>query len=112
MPMRLLALAIVLFALAFATSAWAAGVTYANRYWFNGDQAGGSFSPNWWQNGFGKPAGKIGTVLFIDNVTYGWHVLVRNDAEFTHTHWFSSQVKKPSCRANSNAFYGQCTVFS
>lgn len=110
MPMKRLTLVLVLFALTFATSAWADSM-YANRYWFNGDHAGSSFSSSWWQNGFGKPQGAIGTVLFIDNVTYGWHVTVRNDAQFTSTHWFSSQVKKGHCRANSNAFYGQCKVF-
>jgi hypothetical protein len=113
MPMKRLTLALLLlFALTFATSAWAGTSTYADRYWFNGDAAGSSFSSSWWQNGFGKRSGYIGTVLFIDNVSYGWHVTVRNDSEFTATHWFSSQVKKGHCRANSNAFYGACTVFN
>jgi hypothetical protein len=114
MPMRRLALLLALiFALAFAASAWAGAYNYMPRqYLYDGYTGSSYFSSTWWQNVFVKPRGKIGTVLFIDNVTYGWHVLVRNDSEYTATHWFSSQVKKAHCRANSNGFYGSCTVYN
>ena len=110
--MKRLTMVLLLFALTFATSAWAAPYTYAQNWnWQTGWGGGSAFSSRWWQNGFGKDAGAIGTVTFIDNVSYGWHVTVRNDSEFTATQWFSSQVKKGHCRANSSGFSGVCSVF-
>jgi hypothetical protein len=102
------------FALAFTASAWAGQSTYAyTGPWWPNQAFGSSFSSSWWQNVMSKQEGFISTVAFIDNVTYGWHVTVRNASHYTETHWFSSQVKKAHCRANEYTPRGaSCTVFN
>jgi hypothetical protein len=111
--MKRLILAFVLtFALAFSTSASAGTTTYAVwSYWSAGQGHGASFSKYWWRNMFYKPNPFLTTVTFIDNVSYGWNSTVRNADQTTTTHWFSSQVKKPYCRANVNGPYGACTAY-
>jgi hypothetical protein len=102
------------FMLAFASSASAGAFIYQQPvYWQAGQGAGSSFSPNWVRNTFWKQSSNAWTtVTFIDNVSYSWHFTTRSTGFFTSTWWFSSQVKKAHCVANSSGFYGSCHVYS
>jgi len=106
-------LAVLLVALVLATAAAAGATQYAGAHWLPGGTGGSSFSSSWWRNAFNKASGGHDTtVTFIDNVSYSWHETVRNTSLVTSTVWFSSQVKKAHCRANTGYFNGACWVFN
>jgi hypothetical protein len=111
-PMRRTIVGLVLaLALAFAASAFAGSVVYANYYWYAGKGAGSSYSSSWWRNMFSKQGpGFDTTITFIDNAGYGWHATVRGPGQYLVTHWLSSQVKKAHCVAHASNFYGTCVV--
>ena len=98
-------------ALVFAGTALAVETYGGPTYWFAGLSAGSSWSSGWSRNSFNKNAsGYDTTVTFIDNTSYGWHATVRNQDMATYTNWWSSQVKKAHCRANSGSHWGGCHV--
>ena len=100
--------------LVFAASAWAGSTTYAGSWsWPAGQAYSTSFSSSWWGTRFYKTASFDTTLTFIDNVSYGWHSTVRGWAVNQETHWFSSQVKKAHCRANTGAStWAACTAYN
>ncbi len=107
----LVLLAAVASALVFAGVALATESYGGPRYWYPGDSAGSSWNAGWSWNSFNKgTSGYETTVTFIDNVSYGWHATVRNRDMITYTNWWSSQVKKAHCRANSGYHWGGCHV--
>jgi hypothetical protein len=115
MSMKRLAvtLTVLLAASVLATVAVAGPTQYASGYWSSGRAEGSSFSSGWWRNAFNKLTdGYDTTVTFIDNNGYGWHETVRNTSMVTYTVWWSSQVKKGHCRANTGYFPGGCWVFN
>ena len=98
-------------ALVFAGAALAVQTYGGPTYWFAGLSSGSSWSSVWSRNAFNKNAsGYETTVTFIDNISYGWHATVRNREMVTYTNWWSSQVKKAHCIANSGSHWGGCHV--
>ena len=111
--MRRTAVAIALaLSLVLAAGAWAGSTTYAGTSsWPAGQAFSTSFSSSWWGNRMYKAASFDTTITFIDNVTYGWHASRRGWGTYQETHWFSSQVKKAHCRANtSSSAWAACTA--
>ena len=106
--------AAVLAALTLGTAALAGSTQYAAAAsWMPGGTGASSYSSGWWRNAFNKASGGHDTtVTFIDNVSYSWHETVRNTSLVTSTVWWSSQVKKAHCRANSGYFAGACWAFN
>jgi hypothetical protein len=102
----------VAFALAFAASA-SATTTYAGgSYWPAGYGASSSFSSGWAVNQMGKSVGFDSTITFIDNASYSWHSTFRSSGTWMRTQWFSSQVKKAHCRANTTGNgHAGCSVY-
>ena len=58
------------------------------------------------------PVELLGTVAFIDNVSYAWHCSVTGIADATGCAQFNdTYVKKPLCKNNSTIVYtAQCKV--
>ena len=95
-------------------SASAASLTYAgSNSWPAGQAYSTSFSSGWVVNTMYKTATFETAVLFIDNVTYGWHSMLRGSGTYQSTHWFSSQVKKAHCRSYASSWsWASCTAYS
>jgi hypothetical protein len=111
---RLFAACVTAVFLVFVAGAFAAEEHYSGgvRYWQAGWGAGSSFNPSWARTTFGKyGSGWDTAVTFIDNVSYSWHMTVRNREQLTQTWWFTSQNKKAHCRAYMSNFYGSCVVY-
>lgn len=95
--------------LVFVGSALAVETYGGPRYWYPGESAGSSWQSGWTRTSFNKASsGYDTTVTFIDNASYGWHATVRNTDMVTYTYWWTSQVKKAHCRANSGYHWGGC----
>lgn len=111
---RAVAVAALALGLLFSASAWAGATTYAGSWsWPAGQAYSTSFSPSWWGNVFYKTASFDTTLTFIDNVSYGWHSTVRGWGTYQQTKWFSSQVKKAYCRANTgSSAWAACTAYN
>jgi hypothetical protein len=98
-------------AFVFAGAALAVESYGGPRYWYPGEGAGSSYQSGWNRNAFNKStSGYDTTVTFIDNRGYGWHATVRNTDTVTYTYWWSSEVKRAHCRANSGYHWGGCHV--
>jgi hypothetical protein len=111
---RILVLTVLAMSLVVGTTASAGTTAYAgSTSWPSGQAYSTSFSSSWVINKMYKTASFETAILFIDNVTYGWHSMLRGWGTYQSTHWFSSQVKKAHCRAyTSSSSWAACTAYN